>query len=87
MTKNKMEKKEFKVVEETRVNAPESLFTIPKGTTVSVSCLEFASLNTVRSAISRLNHRAGFKEFEASSPDNGVTIVVKRNVKPAESVK
>lgn len=79
-----MEEKDIRIVKETMVNAPESLLTIKKGATISVPCQEFTSLSTVKSAATRLNQRAGFVEFEVSSPDNGATIVVRRNVKPAK---
>lgn len=79
-----MEEKDIRIVRETIVNAPESLLTIKKGATVSVPCQEFAMLSTVKSAVTRLNQRVGWVEFEVSSPDNGATIVVRRNVKQAK---
>lgn len=74
-----MEKSEFRVIRETLVNTPESLLTVNKGETVSVSCKDFSPMSTVKSAATRLNQRAGFVEFEITSPDNGATIVIKRN--------
>lgn len=74
-----MATKNFKVVRETMVNTPESLLTIEPGATVEVSCVEFSPINTVKSAASRLNARAGFTEFEVSTPDNGATIAIHRN--------
>lgn len=74
-----MEKKQFHVIRETMVNAPESMLTIGRGDTVSVPCTDFAPLTTVRSAATRLNQRSGFTEFEVSMPDNGATIIIKRN--------
>lgn len=73
--------KEFKIITETQINTPESLLTIPAGKTHTISCAEFAPISTVRSACSRLNQRVGWTEFECSTPDNGATIVIKRNVK------
>lgn len=67
------------VIRETQVNTPESLLTVAKGSTVSISCTEFSPYGTVKSAATRLNQRAGFVEFEISSPDNGATIIIKRN--------
>ena len=74
-----MAKSEFSVVRETQVNTPESLLTITKGHTVTVSCKEFSPLSTVKSAATRLNQRLGKIEFEVSTPDNGATIIIKRN--------
>lgn len=76
-----MEKTEFRVVRETQVNTPESLLSVASGVTVKVSCKEFSPYSTVKSAASRLNQRAGFVEFEISTPDNGATIIIKRNRK------
>ena len=73
--------KDFQIVRETTVNTPESMLTIPAGKQVTITCAEFAPIATVRSACTRLNQRAGWTEFECSSPDNGATIVIKRNVK------
>jgi hypothetical protein len=74
-----MAKTEFRVIRETQVNTPESMLTIKKGETVTVSCTDFSPLSTVKSAATRLNQRAGFVEFEVTSPDNGATIIIKRN--------
>ena len=74
-----MAKSEFRVIRETTINTPESLLTIAKGHTVTVSCKDFSPYSTVKSAATRLNQRIGCIEFEISSPDNGATIVVKRN--------
>ena len=74
-----MAKSEFRVIRETQVNAPESLLTVEKGGTVTVSCKDFSPYSTVKSAATRLNQRAGFVEFEITTPDNGATIVIKRN--------
>ena len=74
-----MAKSEFHIVRETQVNTPESLLTIEKGNTVSVSCKDFTSYSTVKSAVSRLNQRFGNIEFEVSTPDNGATIIIQRN--------
>lgn len=71
----------FNVVSETIVNTPESLLTMKGGSTVTVKCTDFSPLSTVRSAASRLNSRAGFTEFEVRTPDNGATIVIKRNAR------
>lgn len=76
-----MAKNEIRVIRETQVNTPESLLTVAKGSTVSISCTEFAPLGTVKSAATRLNQRAGFTEFEITTPDNGATITIKRNNK------
>lgn len=69
----------MQVIRETQVNTPESMLTIKPGTTVSVPCTEFSPLGTVKSAATRLNQRAGFTEFEVTTPDNGATITIKRN--------
>lgn len=74
-----MEKSAFRVVRETQVNTPESMLTMLKGETVSVPCKDFAPYSTVKSAATRLNQRAGSIEFMVTSPDNGATIVIKRN--------
>ena len=73
--------KDFHIVTETTINTPESLLTIPSGKQITISCTEFVPFSTVRSACTRLNQRSGWTEFECSSPDNGATIVIKRNVK------
>ena len=65
-----MAKSEFRVIRETQVNTPESLLTIAKGHTVTVSCKDFPPLSTVKSAATRL---------EVTTPDNGATIIIKRN--------
>jgi len=78
-----MEKNSFRIIRETLVNTPESLQTVDPGTTVEVSCVDFAPWATVKSATTRLNQRAGFTEFEVTSPDNGATIVIKRNKRQA----
>ena len=74
-----MAKSEFSVVRETQVNTPESLLTIAKGHTVTVSCKDFSPLSTVKSAATRLNQRLEKIEFEVTTPDNGATIIIKRN--------
>ena len=74
-----MEKSEFRVIQETQVNTPESMLTVPKGETVSIPCKDFAPYSTVKSAATRLNQRVGCTEFEVSTPDNGATIIIKRN--------
>ncbi len=76
-----MEKSAFRVIKETQVNTPESLLTVAKGKKVEISCVEFAPYSTVKSAATRLNQRAGFVEFEVGTPDNGATIIIKRNSK------
>lgn len=76
-----MEKSEMRIIRATQVNTPESLLTVRKGTVATVSAPDFSPLNTVRSAITRLNQRAGFTEFEVSTPDNGATLIIKRNKK------
>lgn len=74
-----MEKTDFRVIRETQVNTPESMLTMPKGGTVEVSCVDFAPYSTVKSAATRLNQRFGCIVFEVSTPDNGATIIIKRN--------
>lgn len=74
-----MAKTDFRVVRETQVNTPESLLTVEKGGMVTVSCKDFSPYSTVKSAATRLNQRAGFVEFEVTTPDNGATIIIKRN--------
>lgn len=76
-----MEKNGFRIIKETQVNTPESMLTIKPGTTVKVSCVDFSPYYTVMSAKTRLNDRAGFVEFEVSTPDKGATIIIKRNIK------
>ena len=75
----KQEKNQMRVIRETQVNTPESMLTIEQGATVEVSCVDFAPFSTVKSASTRLNQRAGFTEFEVTTPDNGATIIIKRN--------
>ena len=74
-----MAKSELRVIRETTINTPESLLTIAKGHTVTVSCKDFSPYSTVKSAATRLNQRLGSIEFEVSTPDNGATIIIKRN--------
>ena len=74
-----MAKSEFRVVRETQVNTPESLLTVEKGETVTVSCKDFSPYSTVKSAATRLNQRLNKIEFEVTTPDNGATIIIKRN--------
>lgn len=74
-----MANSEFRVIRETTVNTPESMLTMPKGKTVSVPCKDFAPYGTVKSAATRLNQRVGRTEFEVTTPDNGATIIIKRN--------
>ena len=74
-----MEESKFRVVRETQVNTPESLLTVEKGETVRVSCKDFSPYSTVKSAASRLNQRFGCIVFEVTTPDNGATIIIKRN--------
>lgn len=73
-----MEKTTFRVIRETSVNTPESLLTISKGETVTVSCKDFAPYGTVRCAVTRLNQRLGRNEFTVTTPDNGATIIIRR---------
>lgn len=82
-----MKEKEFHIIRENIVNTPESLLTIAKGTTVSVPCQEFSPYSTVKSAATRLNQRAGFVEFEVSTPDNGATIVIRRHARQTKTAK
>ena len=78
-----MAKSEFRVVRETQretqVNTPESLLTVEKGETVRVSCKDFSPYSTVKSAATRLHQRLNKIEFEVTTPDNGATIIIKRN--------
>ena len=69
----------FRVIRETTINTPESLLTIAKGHTVTVSCKDFSPYSTVKSAATRLNQRLNKIEFEVTTPDNGATIIIKRN--------
>lgn len=78
MAKNQ-EKNQMRVIRETQVNTPESMLTIEQGATVEVSCVDFAPFSTVKSASTRLNQRAGFTEFEVTTPDNGATIIITRH--------
>jgi hypothetical protein len=74
-----MARSEFRVVRETQVNTPESMLTMLKGETVRIPCVDFAPYSTVKSAATRLNQRFGCIMFEVTSPDNGATIIIKRN--------
>ena len=58
----------FKIVRETKVNTPESLRTIPVGSSVRIACKDFVSMNTVQAAICRLNQQAGYVEYKVTSP-------------------
>lgn len=80
LTATEMKEKTFHVIEETRVNAPQSLLTIPRGTKIEVQCKDFTKYNTVISAASRLNKRLGGEtpQFSISTPDNGATIIIER---------
>lgn len=64
----------FKIVRVTKVNTPESLKTIPVGSSVRIACKDFVSMNTVQAAICRLNQQAGYVEYKVTSPDNGATL-------------
>lgn len=75
----KMKENQFRIIRETQINTPESLLTIAKGAKVSVPCQEFSPYGTVKSAVTRLNQRAGRTEFKVTTPDNGATIVIQRN--------
>lgn len=74
-----MEECYFKIIRKEIVSAPQSLLTIPAGETVFVSCRDFAPISTVKSAISRLNQKAGRIEFIVTSPDNGATLQITRH--------
>lgn len=74
-----MKKNHFEIVRKSQIIATDSLMTLHAGEEVTVACSDFAPLSTVMSAVTRLNQRSGWKEFEASSPDNGATIYMKRN--------
>ena len=63
-----MAKSEFRVVRETQVNTPESLLTVEKGGTVTVSCKDFSPYSTVKSAATRFNQLTGCVEFESKHP-------------------
>lgn len=69
------------LVRETSINIAKSLLGIARGSVVRVAAPDFARLNSVRSAATRANQRAGFKEFEVSTPDNGATLVIQRHVR------
>lgn len=75
----KMAQSEFRIIRETQVNTPESLLTMANGQTVKVSCKDFSPYGTVKSAAARLNQRLNKIEFEVTTPDNGATIIIKRN--------
>ena len=77
-----MEESKFRVIRETNVNTPESMLTMKKGETVEISCKDFSPYSTVKSAATRLNQRFGCIVFEVTTPDNGATIVIKRNFIP-----
>ena len=77
-----MEESKFRVIRETNVNTPESMLTMKKGEIVKIACQDFAPYGTVKSAATRLNQRFGCIVFEVSTPDNGATIVIKRNFIP-----
>ncbi len=75
----KAKEQTFHVVRETQVNTPQSLLTMTPGSTLSIQCADFVPYSTVKSAICRLNQKLERIEFESSSPDNGATIIIKRN--------
>lgn len=72
-------KQTFHVVRETQVNTPQSLLTMTPGSTLSIQCSDFVPYSTVKSAICRLNQKLERIEFESTTPDNGATIIIKRN--------
>ncbi len=76
--------KNFRVIKETQVNTPESMLTVEPGETVEISCVEFAPYSTIKSAATRLNQRVGWGEFVVDTPDNGATIIIKRNLKKSK---
>ena len=69
----------FEVIRKTTIIATDSLLTLANGEKVEVACTDFAPLQTVHSTAARLNARAGFKEFEITTQDNGAHIIIKRN--------
>lgn len=73
-----MKKSNFRIITETTVNAPKSMLTITPGETISIPCVDFISISTVRSAATRLNKRLNRIEFIVTSPDKGATIVIHR---------
>ena len=75
----KQEKNQFQVIKEPQVNTPKSMLTMKKGEPVTVACSMLAPYGTVKSAATRLNQRAGKREFVVTSPVKGATIVSKRN--------
>lgn len=77
-----MEKNTFQIIKETQINTPESMLTMQSGETVEISCKDFSPYSTVKSAATRLNQRFGCIVFEVTTPDNGATIVIKRNIIP-----
>ena len=72
------QKNHFQVIRRTQVVATDSIATLKPGEEVTISCVDFAPMQTVNSAICRLNARAKRKEYACSSPDNGATIIIKR---------
>ena len=76
-----MEKSVFRVIKDVQVNTPESMQTIQPGKEIKISCVDFAPYGTVKSAATRLNQRVGWTEFSVETPDNGATIIIKRNIK------
>lgn len=77
-----MAKNTFQIIKETQINTPESMLTMQAGETVEISCKDFSPYSTVKSAATRLNQRFGCIVFEVTTPDNGATIVIKRNFIP-----
>lgn len=77
-----MKKNTFQIIKETQINTPESMLTMQSGETVEISCKDFSPYSTVKSAATRLNQRFGCIVFEVTTPDNGATIVIKRNFIP-----
>lgn len=75
----KAKEQTFRVVSETVINTPQSLLTMTPGTTVTIPCVDFVPYSTVKSAICRLNQKLERIEFESTTPDNGATIIIKRN--------
>lgn len=57
---------------------PDTLESIPVGSTARFRCSEIGTLNSVRAAATRLNHKYGRRAFSVTYVNNGELIDVRR---------
>lgn len=62
-----------------RINVRDTLLAITPGEEAEYPCMTTASLSNFQVSASRLNREFGCKCFTVTSPDNGVTAIVRRS--------